>query len=246
MSWHRRPSLDLYQSTRLQNRTPSEAGLYVQSLHPVQSSLGTSQTLTRGSRTFLKMGIKQPICPSVCVAGGGEGLSGIHLQSSWGTSCSRAQGPSEKAAAARGSASCPASTSPSLSPLLSAPSAHTVLPGGRRMGGSDRSTPGFCVLGPQLGTRRAEEATALRAPGQRREPRERTGLGESILAWELSGSSRHSARPHGSAGCPQTWSSGSGSRRSSPLHSNQTCWGKSHRSRIAALLGRTGRRHDCA
>lgn len=97
------------------NRTPSEAGLYVQSLHLVQSSLGTSQTLTRGSRTFLKIGIKQPICPSVCVAGGGEGLPGIHLQSSWGTSCSRAQGPSEKAAAARGSASCPASASPSLS-----------------------------------------------------------------------------------------------------------------------------------
>lgn len=42
VSWHRRPSHDLHQSTRLQNRTPSEAGLNVQSLHPVQSSLGTS------------------------------------------------------------------------------------------------------------------------------------------------------------------------------------------------------------
>lgn len=60
----------------------------------------------------------------------------------------------------------------------------------------------------------------------------RTGLGESALAWELSGSSHHSARPRGSADCPRIWSSGSGSRRSSPPHSNRTCWGKSHRFRI--------------
>lgn len=125
-------------------------------------------------------------------------------------------------------------------PLLSAPSGHSVLLGERRTGSSDHSTPGFCALRLQPGTRRAKEATALRALGQRREPRERTGLGESILAWELSGSSRHSARPHGSAGCPRTWSSGSGSRRSSPLHSSQTCWGKSRRFQICKKGKRKG------
>lgn len=67
-------------------------------------------------------------------------------------------------------------------------------------------------------------------------PGERTGLGESVLAWEFSGSSHHSARPHASADYPRTWSSGSESRRNNPPRSTQTCWGKSRRSQIAALL----------
>lgn len=119
VSWHKRPSHSLHQSIRLRNRTLSEAYLYVQLLHSVHSSLGTSQTPTQGSRTFIKVGIKHPVCPSVCAAGEGGGLSGIHLQRSWGTSCSRAQGLSEKAAAVRGPTSCPASASTSLGTLSS-------------------------------------------------------------------------------------------------------------------------------
>ena len=40
------------------------------------------------------------------------------------------------------------------------------------------SFPRFCALRVQPGTGRAEEATALRAPGKQRETRERTGLRE--------------------------------------------------------------------
>lgn len=67
-----------------------------------------------GLQDFYKGGYKHPICPSVCGGGEGGGLSGIHLQRSWGTSCSRARGPSEKAATVRRHASCPAFTSSSL------------------------------------------------------------------------------------------------------------------------------------
>lgn len=52
----------------------------------------------------------------------------------------------------------------------------------RRGGGRwDHSSPGFCALRAQPGTCRAEEATALRAPGRRPETRERVDLGEGVL-----------------------------------------------------------------
>lgn len=51
-------------------------------------------------------------------------------------------------------------------PLLSAPSWHSVSLGERRRSSSDYSFPGFCALRAQPGTCRAEEATALRAPGK--------------------------------------------------------------------------------
>lgn len=149
------------------NRTPSEAGLYVQSLPLVQSSLGTSQTLTRGSRTFLKIGIKQPICPSVCVAGGGEGLRQESTCRAAGAPRARGhKGRARRQPLCEGPRRARPPPAPPSARLLSAPSAHTVLPGGWRTGGSGRSTPGFCALRLQPGTRRAEEATALRAPGQ--------------------------------------------------------------------------------
>lgn len=71
-------------------------------------------------------------------------------------------------------------------------------------------------------------------------PGERAGLGESVLAWEFSGSSHHSARPHASADYPRTWSSGSESRRNNPPRSTQTCWGKSRRSQICKAGRATG------
>lgn len=71
-------------------------------------------------------------------------------------------------------------------------------------------------------------------------PGERTGLGESVLAWEFSGSSHHSARPHASADYPRTWSFGSESRRNNPPRSTQTCWGKSRRSQICKAGRATG------
>lgn len=45
----------------------------------------------------------------------------------------------------------------------------------------DHSSPGFCALRVQPGTCRAEEATALRAPGRRHKTRERVDLGEGFL-----------------------------------------------------------------
>lgn len=108
---------------------------------------------------------------------------------------------------------------------LTAPPGSLPFPG--KAGGADRPP---C---PRVG---AEEA-AWRAAGDRGEDRPwraRSSLG-------LSGSSRHSARPNGSAGCPQTWSSGSGSHRSSPPHSSQTCLGKSHRFQICRQAGGKGR-----
>lgn len=211
----------------------SEAYLYVPISYGIHSSLRTSQTLTWGSRTFIKVGINTSSV-QVCVwQGGREGAcqesicrEGGNLMLK-GTRARREGSHHEKIRFVPGLRQLLPQH-----PLLSAPSGHSALPGERRRGSLDHSSPGFCALRLQPGTRRAEEATALRALGRQREPGEKTGLGESILAWELSGSSHHSARPRGSAGCPQTWSSGSGSHRSSPLHSTQTCWGKSHRFQI--------------
>lgn len=92
--------------------------------------------------------------------------------------------------------------------------------------------PSGCSLA-RAGLRRPQ----LRAPGKRHETREENRPWRERPGLGLSGSSHHSARPHGSADCPRIWSSGSGSRRSSPPHSNRTCWGKSHRFRICGAGG---------
>lgn len=157
-------------------------------------------------------------------------MSGIQLQRSRGILRSRTQERSVR------TASCPGLRQPRPQhPAGCAPSWHSAPLGARRRDSSGCSSSGFRALRVQPGTRRAEEATA-EGPGKRHETREnrpwreRPGLG-------LSGSSHHSARPHGSADCPRIWSSGSGSRRSSPPHSNRTCWGKSHRFRICGAGG---------
>lgn len=112
-------------------RSPSEHSatkldsLRSQSLRPEPAPgpvlVGDQPDPDPGLQDFSKDGYKAAHLSKCVCGGGGEGLSGIRLQSRWGTSCSRAQGPSEKATAARGSTSCPASASPSpsTSPLCS-------------------------------------------------------------------------------------------------------------------------------
>lgn len=100
--------------------------------------------------------------------------------------------------------------------------------------------PGLC---------RAKVPTVLGVPGKWLKTREENRPKKSDFTckwfWEFSDSSHHSARLCGNADYPQTWSSGSGSRKNSPPHSNQTCWGKSHRFQTEVPLGRTDRRHGC-
>lgn len=93
-------------------------------------------------------------------------------------------------------------------------------------------SPGFCAQG-MPGLCRAKAPTVLGVPGKWLKTREEDRPKKSDFTckwfWEFSDSSHHSARLCGNADYPQTWSSGSGSRKNSPPHSNQTCWGKSHR-----------------
>lgn len=125
---------------------------------------------------------------------------------------------------------------------------HSAFPGGveRQLGSLlprvlySQGIPGLC---------RAKAPTVLGVPGKWLKTREEDRPKESDFTckwfWEFSDSSHHSARLCGNADYPQTWSSGSGSRKNSPPHSNQTCWGKSHRFQTEVPLGRTDRRHGC-
>lgn len=155
---------------------------------------------------------------------------------------------SKEAATAQGWAQCP-TCHPSHSTLsLCVPSWHSAFPGGveRQLGSllprvlCSQGMPGLC---------RAKAPTVLGVPGKWLKTREEDRPKESDFTckwfWEFSDSSHHSARLCGNADYPQTWSSGSGSRKNSPPHSNQTCWGKSHRFQTEVPLGRTDRRHGC-
>lgn len=64
---HRRPAHGLHRSIPSTKRV-SPKPLYAQILHRVRSSLGTSQTPTQSSRTFIKVAINTPfvqVCASV-------------------------------------------------------------------------------------------------------------------------------------------------------------------------------------
>lgn len=87
-------------------RSPSEHSatkldsLRSQSLRPEPAPgpvlVGDQPDPDPGLQDFSKDGYKAAHLSKCVCGGGGEGLSGIRLQSRWGTSCSRAQGPSEK------------------------------------------------------------------------------------------------------------------------------------------------------
>lgn len=113
-----------------------------------------------------------------------------------------------------------------------APAAPPALGGGRGAAGSTPATA-LCALGAAWHVQGFGGHLASGVgPGRAQASGESAPTAKWL--WEFNGSSHHSAHPCGSAGCPQTWSSGSGSRRSSPPHSNRTCWGRSHRSQTCS------------